>query len=250
MVKMFKLPYPWLLGFMLLCTAAFSLDVPPKPNRLVNDYAGVMSSEEQGRLERKLVAYNDSTSTQIAVVTVASLEGDDLFDYSQRLAESWGIGGAENDNGILLLIAMEEHEIRIHTGYGVEGALPDAISKRIIENEIKPAFKANRFYDGIDRGTDAMIAALAGEYKGSPHKEGGRNWPFTLVVIIMIILFMFLQSRARRSSGYSRAGRRHYGTPWIGGFGGGGGSWGGGGGGGFGGFGGGSFGGGGASGRW
>jgi len=233
---------------VLVAFGALALKVPPTPNRLVNDYAGVLGSSNANRLEQKLRNYNDTTSTQIAVVILPSLEGDDPFDFSQRLAETWGIGGAQNDNGVLLLISIEDRAIRIHTGYGTEGAIPDAIAKRIIENEIKPAFRANDYYTGIDLATNAMIEALAGEYKGTPQKtRGPANY---LPFIIILAIFIFI-SWKRRHTGYSSRGRGYYGTPWIGGFGGGSsGGFGGGGGGGFGGFGGGGFGGGGAGGSW
>ena len=239
-------------GFLSLLFAlpAFAKEAPPTPKQLVNDYAGVMSASEVQNLEAKLVAYDEQTSTQISIVTIASLEGDDLFDYSQRLAEAWGIGGGANDNGVLLLIAVEERGIRIHTGLGTEGAIPDAIAKRIIENEIKPQFRAGDYYGGLNAATEAMIKALAGEYKADPKAKEGA--PLRIIpLIIMLLLFIFFVRR-KKYTGYSHSGRRHYGGAWIGGGfgGGGGGGFGGGGGGGFGGFGGGSFGGGGASGGW
>ena len=246
---MVNLKYALIGILFFVAQTSFGLEIPERPNRLVNDYAGMMSSAETRALERKLVAYNDSTSTQIAIVTIPSLEGDDLFDYSQRLAEAWGIGGKENDNGVLLLISQAERKIRIHTGYGTEGAIPDAIAKRIIEQAIKPAFQQGNIYGGIDDATNAMIAALAGEYKASGKKKGGgKNTPAFFVILVLFLIFFVFGGR-RRYTGYGNSGRRYYGTPFIGGFGSGGG-FGGGGGGGFGGFGGGGFGGGGASGGW
>jgi uncharacterized protein len=229
---------------LLVSFGSFALEVPPNPNRLVNDYAGVLGSSKANRLESKLRSYMDTTSTQIAVVTIPSLEGDDLFDFSQRLAEKWGIGGGENDNGVLLLVSIKDRAIRIHTGYGTEGAIPDAIAKRIIENEIKPAFRQNDYFFGIDRATNAMIQALAGEYKGTPQKKG--RGPASFIPFVVILLIFIIGSWRRRYTGYSSRGRGYYGTPFIGGFGGGSSS----GGGGFSGFGGGGFGGGGASGGW
>lgn len=240
-----------LLALTVVFTA-WAEDIPPTPKRLVNDYADVLTSSQENSLENKLVAYDDSTSTQIAVVTIQSLDRDDLFDYSQRLAEGWGIGGGANSNGVLLLVSVDDRKIRIHTGYGTEGAIPDAIAKRIIENEIKPHFRNGDYYAGFDDATDAMILALRGEYKAGPKKKE-RN-VFGIIPFIILLLLFFLFLRRRKYTGYSHSGRRFYGTPWIGGFGGGS-SWGGGGssfggGGGFGGFGGGGFGGGGASGGW
>jgi len=235
---------------LLLALSSFALEVPKKPNQLVNDYANILSKSQVNELEKKLVQYDKETSTQIAVVTIQSLEGDDLFDFSQRLAESWGIGGAENNNGVLLLISTADRKIRIHTGYGAEGALPDAISKRIIENEIKPAFKAGDYFAGLTAGTNAIVQALAGEYTAQP-KEMKRSFPFGILIFIGIFILYSIFGRRRSYTGYGNSGRRFYGGPFIGGGGFGGGSGGfGGGGGGFGGFGGGSFGGGGASGGW
>lgn len=246
---MVKLKIALFAMLVLIARTSYALDIPERPNRLVNDYAGMLSAAETQALERKLVAYDDSTSTQIAIVVIASLEGDDLFDYSQRLAESWGIGGKENDNGVLLLIAQAERKIRIHTGYGTEGAIPDAIAKRIIEQEIKPAFQQGNIYGGIDQGTNAMISALAGEYQSTGTKKSGKNKTPAFFVILILFLIFFVFGGRRRYTGYGNSGRRYYGTPFIGGFGSGGG-FGGGSGGGFGGFGGGGFGGGGASGGW
>lgn len=245
-----KTKYLFLVGLILLSSVALSLDVPPRPKKLVNDYAGILPNAQEQALEAKLVAYNDSTSTQIAVVIIPSLEGDDDFDFSQRLAEDWGIGGKENNNGVLLLIAQKEKKIRIHTGYGTEGAIPDAIAKRIIEQRIKPAFQAGDFFRGIDDATSDMISALAGEYKASSKSEEKGFPPFLIVIFVLFLIFFVFGGR-RSATGYGHAGRRYYGGPFIGGFGGGGfGGSSGFGGGGFGGFGGGGFGGGGASGGW
>ena len=256
----------WLLacGFLLLAGLAAAQTVPPRPNppRLVNDLANMLSADEVARLERKLVAYNDSTSSQIAIVTVPSVGDYDIFDYAQKLYESWGIGQKANNNGILLLIAEQEHKARIHTGYGLEGAIPDALAKRIISNTIVPAFKQERYYQGLDRATDQLIALAKGEYKADQTTQTRRNsddgsgsgisfW----VIIAVLVLFIILRNRGGGSSG----GRRNRGfgggmiPPIIfGDFSGGRGTFGGGGfgGGGFGGFGGGSSGGGGASGSW
>ena len=231
---------------LLVSLGSFALEVPPTPNRLVNDYAGVLGGSNVNQLEAKLRNYMDSTSTQIAVVIIPSLEGDDLFDYSQRLAEKWGIGGGENDNGALLLVSVNDRAIRIHTGYGTEGAIPDAIAKRIIENEVKPAFRQNDYFSGIDLATNAMIQALSGEYKGSPQQKG--RGPASFIPFVIILIIFLIGGWRRRYTGYSSGGRGYYGTPFIGGFGGG--SSGVGGGSSFGGFGGGGFGGGGASGGW
>jgi uncharacterized protein len=232
-------------------------EVPPPPNppRLVNDFAGALSSGEVAALEQKLVAYDDSTSTQIAIVIEQSLEGDDAFDYSYRLAEAWGIGGKENDNGILIYVALGDRKIRIQTGYGAEGFLPDAMAKRLIETTLAPNFRQQNYYQGLDRATDIIIQLAKGEYQNEQGGEVGFPWGAVIMIVLFIIILIII-SKGSGGGGYHRGGRYDSGGGWIifgpGGSGwgsGGGSSWGGGGG-GFGGFGGGGFGGGGAGGDW
>lgn len=242
--------------FISLALVIFSINVfaqtfPEKSNRLVNDYVGVLSSEESALLEKKLLAYNDSTSTQLAIVIIQSLEGYEVSDYATRLAEAWGVGQKEKDNGVMLLVALGDRKITIQTGYGMEGVLPDAICKRIIENEIKPAFKQSNFFVGLDNASTAIFKFAAGEYKADHYKKK-KGLPFGLILVIFIVVVVLL-SRSKRN--YQTIGGRGMGgffPPFIGGGGSSRGSWGdfSGGGGGFGGFGGGSFGGGGASGSW
>ena len=242
----------------------FAQDFPDKPEQLVNDYTGTLSAQEIQQLEHKLVAFNDSTSTQIAVVLMQSTGDYDVADYAVRLAQQWGIGSSQHDNGILLLAALKDRRVTIQTGYGVEGAVPDAIAYRIINTEIKPAFSRADYYTGLDHATDALIQYTKGEYKADP-KKGSSTTPGGIgIIIFLVILFIILRlfsngggkggGKVVSSRGTSDlfwwtlfgsmgSGRGHRGG---GGFGGGG-SFGGGG---FGGFGGGSFGGGGASGGW
>lgn len=234
----------------------------PSPPHLVTDMAGILSAEEQQALEQKLLTYEDSTSTQIAVVTVASLEEYPVEQFAVELALKWGIGQKGKNNGVLLLIAPKERRMTIQTGYGIEARLPDALTARIIDEDLKPAFRKEAYYQGIDRALDDMIRALAGEYKGDPRAESGdEGGPggFVIILIVFIVLILIII----RSSGGGRGGRTIGGNRSRGGwmppifFGGGGSNWGGGsswggggGGGSFGGFGGGSFGGGGSSGSW
>ena len=214
----------------------------------------MLSRDEAALLEGKLVAYNDSTSTQIAIVIEKSLEGDDIFDYSVRLAQEWGIGREGKDNGVLIYVAQDDRKVRIQTGYGMEGFLTDAMSKRIIENVIVPNFREARYYQGLDRATDLIIQLGSGEYSADGLEP--ENIPIGLIVflIIMIIVIIIVLSNMGGGGGYYRGGRydTNRGGGWIifgPGSGSSGGGWSGGGG-GFGGFGGGSFGGGGAGGSW
>lgn len=258
---------PRLLTVLFVIFISFPLvgkEVPPPSNTLVTDYIGLLSPQEQAALESKLVAYDDSTSTQIAVVIEASLEGDDLFDYTIRLVEQWGIGQEGKDNGILLYIAFQDRKVIIQTGYGAEGFLPDALAKRIIENVIKPSFRNERYYAGLDRSTDIIMDLGSGEYTNEGGRRESEGIPLFAIIIILaviVIVFYSLANDDDDDGGYWGGGRydmdprrkRRRGG-WIflpgggGSFGGGGG--GGFGGGGFGGFGGGGFGGGGASGSW
>jgi uncharacterized protein len=232
---------------------AQDIPAPPNPPKLVNDYTQTLTSDQAGALEKKLVAFDDSTSTQIAVVLINGLDGYDISDYALKLGRKWGIGGKENNNGVVLLIAVQDRKINISTGYGVEGALPDITAKHIIDEVIKPNFKGKDYYRGIDEGTNAIIKAVKGEYKIAKKKRKGSDGAIALVLIVVTIFLLSLMGGGGSGgSMISRRGNRGFGGPFFFPMGGGFGSSGGGssGGGGFGGFGGGSFGGGGASGGW
>jgi uncharacterized protein len=247
-----------LLVFLCLFVSSTTLwaqDIPAQsnPTRLVNDYTQTLTSDQAGVLEKKLVAFDDSTSTQIAVVIINGLDGYDISDYALKLGRKWGIGGKENNNGVVLLIAVQDRKINISTGYGVEGALPDITAKHIIDEVIKPNFKGKDYYRGIDEGTNAIIKAVKGEYKIAKKKRKGSDGGIALVLIVVTIFLLSLMGGGGGGgSMISRRGNRGFGGPFFfpmgGGFGGS--SGGSSGGGGFGGFGGGSFGGGGASGGW
>lgn len=248
--------------------------IPAKTNDLVNDYAGMMSRGEQEQLRRKLVQYALETSTQIAVVTEPSLQGETAFDRGLAIAHGWGIGGSEQkDNGVLIYVARDDRKIQILTGYGAEGFLPDILAKRIIEQDIKPAFRQGQIYVGLNRATDTVMKLGKGEYEADdvPANSGGGISPILIFILIILVFYLISYYNNRHDDddedgGYWRNGpydmddqdrkvrrRRRRGGGWIiggGGFGGGGGGFGGGGGGGFGGFGGGGFGGGGAGGGW
>ncbi len=252
------------LIIILLCFytsfTVFAQDFPPLPNTLVNDYTGTLSAEQKNALERKLVAFDDSTSIQVAVVLIRSLGGYDISDYGYRLGREWGIGGKEKNTGVLILSAIEDRKVTIQTGYGMEGMLPDIITKRIIDNEIKPYYRAGKYYEGLDAATSAIISYNKGEYKGNgPKQKSSGKIPIGLVVIIAIIIISLIGRGGKGGGRNVIGGRGGADIFWWsvlsgmgsgrrgGGFGGG---FGGGSGGGFGGFGGGSFGGGGSSGSW
>jgi len=231
---------------------------PPSPPRLYNDFTSgknFITREQADFLERKLVAYDDSTSSQIAIVIVEDLKGYTANEYATALGRKWGVGGRQFSNGVVILISTGggegNRDAYIATGYGLEGAIPDVTAKRIVENELIPQFREGNYFRGLDRTVDAIILAARGEYKATG-KGIGRRPGFVIPVIIIIIVWIILAIISRRGGGgggfASRRGYRGWMGPTI--WGSGGGGWSGGGGGGFGGFGGGSFGGGGAGGKW
>jgi len=252
--------------FCCLFAFGFAQDFPEKPNTLVNDYANVLSADQKQMLESKLVAFNDSSSTQIAIAILKSVGDYDINEYAVELGRKWGVGQSGKNNGIMIVVAVGDRKISIQTGYGVEGALPDIYAKRIIDNDIKPNFKAGNYYAGLDAGTTSIIKYTKGEYKNdspkaSSSKKGGIG---SIAIVIFIVVIIIIIIRKGGGGGGSVIGGRGASNALFWGmlFGSGGGrggnsGWGSGGfgggssgGGGFGGFGGGSFGGGGSSGSW
>jgi uncharacterized protein len=221
------------------------------PPRLVNDLADMLSAGDEQALESKLVEYDDSTGTQIAIVTIATLDGAEKAQYAIELGEKWGIGGAKMDNGVLILVARDDRQMFIATGRGVEQYLPDIVCKRIVENVMKPQFKAGDYYGGLDLATDEMIARLSGNFVNDDPKNDDRIPLWVIILIIFIVFFILpIIFRGKGGGGTTYGGRGWNSGPVWGGGGGGWSSGGGGSSGGFGGFGGGSFGGGGAGGSW
>ena len=155
---------------VLSCLPVLALVVPDRPSGRVTDRTGTLTRDQILRLEQKLAAFERETTNQIAVLLIPSLEGDSLEDYSIRLAEKWKIGQQGRNNGVILLIVKNDRKLRIEVGYGLEGALPDALAGTIIRNEISPRFREGQFYQGIDAGVNAVIAATKGEYKAGPKK--------------------------------------------------------------------------------
>jgi uncharacterized protein len=232
---------------------------PMSPPRLVNDFGKMLTEESIQRLEAKLRVYNDTTSTQIAIVTVPTLGAYPVEEYGIRLARKWQIGQKGKDNGILILLAKEERKVDIQTGYGVGQYISDIDANRIIRDLMIPNFKAGDYYTGLDLATDRMILLLSGGFVAEK-SSGLDEIPIAILIIVILGVGVFLiaiGTAASKSGQHTYSGRGHHMPPtiWGGGFGSGGfgsgGSFGGGsGGGGFGGFGGGGFGGGGASGGW
>lgn len=250
----------FILFLILLFTVfAQAKEIPKPTNQLVNDFAEILTISERLALERKLIALDDSTSTQIAIVVEKSLEGDDIVSYGMRIADAWKIGQDGKDNGVLIYIAVEDRKLHIFTGYGVEATLTDLMAGRIVRNTLIPAMKRGAYYDGLDQSTTQITKITQGEFTAEDEEAGINPIFIFLFILLLFFLFAYLASKGNGGSGggYYRGGE--YNDPWAGrrstwtiGGGGfsGGGSSGGFGGGGFGGFGGGGFGGGGAGGSW
>jgi uncharacterized protein len=259
--------------FLILCmisvTKVFSQQFPekPYPPMLVNDFAGVLKPDQVSILENRLVSFNDSTSTQIAIVTVPDLMGYDKSEYAQQLAEKWGIGRKDLNSGILILIKPKTSgsrgEVFIATGYGLEGAIPDLTCNQIIENEMIPAFREGDYFTGLQKSVTVLMSLARGEFSADQYgksmkKSTGGGFPVGLIIFIIFFIVLISGSSGKSNQRHisskglplwlllsmMNSGRGSHGGSW-GGFSGGGGSSGG-----FGGFGGGSFGGGGAGGSW
>jgi uncharacterized protein len=230
--------------------------LPPPPTAYFNDYAGVVSADDARRLDAKLRDFDKQTSTQILVAAFPQLPSPSMEDFTVKTAEAWKAGRKELDNGAVFFVFVKDRKMRIETGYGLEGALPDALAARILDEQVRPRFRAGDFAGGLEAGIDGIIAATKGEYKAAPPRRSGPPVVPLAILLAFILLFLWLAARGARGVNvgrtYSRTGWRGGGGgwgggSWGGGFGGGGG-WGGGGGGFSGG--GGSFGGGGASSSW
>jgi len=258
--KMLKKIFLSLL-LILVGYAVFSQSFPPRSNTLVTDYTNTLSATDLQQLESKLVTFDDSTSTQIAIVIIKSVGQNDISEYGAGLGRAWGIGQKGKNNGILILIATDDHKVTIQTGYGAEGAVPDVITHEIIENDITPHFKQGDYFGGLSLASDDLMKYMKGEYKSADRSqpESGTGWGAIIIVIIIVIVVIIIVFRGRGGGGQIIGGRGGASPFWWflggaalgrssggwGGFSGGGGNNGG-----FGGFGGGDFGGGGSSGSW
>ncbi|MBI9040377.1 MAG: TPM domain-containing protein [Lutibacter sp.] len=267
--KYFQLINTFLLVicFTQVTFGQFTIPKVPKLQTSVYDYASILNANQKAALEQKLIQYSDSTSTQIVVITVETINGEDIGILTPKWAHEWKIGQAKEDNGVLILLANKERKIWISPGYGVEIKLTAGITGDIVREVIIPEFKTGDFYAGLDKGADAIFEVLKGTYKANKTNEKEEGFPSFVIIFIIFIILIIIFSKKNSGGGnggkgfrrdstaadiletiiLTRAGRGGFG----GGFGSGSGSSGGFGGGGFGGgFGGGGFSGGGAGGGW
>ena len=251
--------------FSILPTfAQFTIPEIPKLQTSVYDYANLLSTNEKAQLEEKLIRYSDSTTTQIVVVTIESLKGEDVSLLATKWGQTWGIGGtAKEDNGVIILLAKTERKIAINPGYGLEDRLTAAIGGQIIDYVIVPEFKAGSYYKGLDKGADALFDVFKGKYKGERKKnKKGDDIPIIPILIILFVIIIIIAKNKNNGGNNGNSGGgvmsltdiillSSLGRSSGGGFGGGGFGGGSSGGGGFGGgFGGGGFSGGGSGGSW
>ena len=253
---MMKIKYCILLIISLLAMNFVLADIPERPDCLVSDYAKVLNATQLQDMEKRLRDLDDSTGNQIVVVTLTDLEGYDISDYATQLGRKWGVGQKDKNNGLVIVVKIMNEtkgQAYIATGYGLEGALPDATCKHIVEWEMIPKFKNNDYYGGVKAALDVVIPIMKGEYTSEEYEKS--NDEFGLGLAIMLIIFGLVVvlvvldklglfgpgGGTTYSSGGTYSGTRYYGGSS---------SWSSSSSSGFGGFGGGSFGGGGAGGSW
>ena len=176
---------------LFLASSAFALSIPEKPQSYVNDYARLLSPAAHQTLETVLADFEKETTNQIVVAIFDSLEGQSLEDFSIRLAGQWKIGTKKNSNGVILVIFKQDRKVRIEVGYGLEGALPDAVASQIIRHTIVPAFREGDFDRGVTDAVEAIIQAAKGEYKAAPANDDRMNQiaPYIFILLVLYLVF-------------------------------------------------------------
>jgi uncharacterized protein len=196
--------------FFLFYNLGFcQFDIPPKPSfqTSVYDYANVLDANEKSQLENKLIKYADTTTTQIVVITIESLKGEDIGILTPKWGQEWGIGGTkQNDNGVIILLAKAERKIWISAGYGLEDRLTAGIGGQITRNIIIPEFKAGSYYNGLDKGTDAIFEVFNGKYKGERQKNK-KDGEFPILLIIVIVIFVLIIISKNKNNGGNSGNR-------------------------------------------
>lgn len=209
MIKLIKTSFPLFLALFFVQVSFGQYNIPPKPKvqTSVYDYANLLSGSEKQFLENKLIKYSDSTSTQIVVITIATLKGEDIGILAPKWAQKWGIGQAKEDNGVIVLVAQKEHKIWISPGYGVEYKLTAGTTGTIVRNIIIPEFKKGDFYSGLDKGADAIFQVLKGTFKNNAPKQNKKSSSppiFIIVILIFFIIIIFSNNNKRGGGGGRR----------------------------------------------
>lgn len=196
----------WLMSYIGF--SQYTIPKVPSIQTSVYDYGNVLEPDEEKKLEEKLVHFSDSTTTQIVVITIESLKGDDIGILTPKWGHQWGIGGsAQNDNGVIILLAKKERKIHISAGYGLEPFLTAGIIGELTRNIIIPEFKAGSYYKGLDKGTSAIFEVIKGTFKGTRAEKKKKNNSFPFVPFIIIIVFLiFLFFRNKKGGGNNGTG--------------------------------------------
>jgi len=209
-------PYVALCTAALACLLAIHLHaaevIPPKPDRYFNDYAGVVSNEAALRFNEQLAQFERETSDQVVVAVFPKMQSDsDVADYTQRVAQAWGVGQKDRRNGVVLFVFIEDRKMFIQVGYGLEGALPDATAFDITERQIKPLFRTGNYEAGLSTGIDLICKAIRGEYKVSgktvAERHSGGGFSGVLPFIIFVIVLIIISRVTRKLGGYSYSSR-------------------------------------------
>ncbi|MEO1023008.1 MAG: TPM domain-containing protein [Bacteroidota bacterium] len=192
--------------FLLLLTTTLTVQLnaqnlfPSSPTGMVNDFADMLTRSEEQQLEQKLRTYRDTTTNAVVIATIESLDGNNIQEVATELFSSWRMWEGERYNGVLFLISESDREIWIEVGYGLEGAIPDAMANRISENIIVPSFRNGQVYSGLDRATDAVIQLAAGEFSGIPELQqtsdsDGGGIPLDVIIIIIVLIVFAIGGR-------------------------------------------------------
>lgn len=197
----------WLfIGLIVINLQVFGQDIPAKPNGYVLDQAGLMKSDEVQQLEQKLRGYADTTSTQFAIVLVPTIGNSDPFDYAMAIGKTWGVGQKDKNNGVVILVSMDNRKIRIVTGRGIEDVLPDATCKRIINRILKPYFKRGDYFGGLDVATTQMMQRASGQFQ-SDGSDDPQGIPIVVIMVLgFVVLSLINAYRNRNRNGGSGPG--------------------------------------------
>lgn len=207
-----------LVTLFLMPSTTNSQNLPSEPVGHVNDFAAMLSSADQQQLEQKLRNYRDTTTTIIAIVTLENLDGISIEETATTLFNEWEMWEDDKDNGILILMAEQEREMRIEVGYGLEGAIPDVMAGRIVREIMSPHFKKADYHGGLDRATSAIIQLASGEFTGQLAENSSSEENNTADFIIFLLFILFVIYSSSRKGGGKRNGRRRRRTLGSGGF--------------------------------
>jgi len=208
-----------LIGFLFISVTIWGQDIPAKPKGYLLDQAGLLQANEAQQLEQKLRGYADSTSTQFAIVLVPTTGTSDPYDYAMAVGKTWGVGQKGKNNGVVILVSMDNRKIRIVTGRGIEDVLPDATCKRIINRIIKPYFKRGDYYGGLDVATSEMMQRASGQFQseGSDDSDGMPVFVFVILIFVIITLIKAFMNRGGGSGPGTRGGGMFFPPIFLGG---------------------------------